>query len=200
MLRPSDIRSPAATPRGFGAASVPSQAATLAPDLAPDLAPSSAPTLSYADARSIDLDAGLCLNPASAPSRLAQLLHILLLLAIACLPACAEQEHPSAGRASPRPIQTITLTSPGSVTPSTAPVDDSEVVIIPNASGRVVVSNSRCPIMPEHTIKPTGVFTDQVAVFRGQLIGFCCADCRDAWKSMSDAERTEALTTAANFK
>ncbi|MBY0308213.1 MAG: hypothetical protein K2Q09_05685 [Phycisphaerales bacterium] len=58
--------------------------------------------------------------------------------------------------------------------------------------GFAATVNERCPVMPRHVL---GAYTavEHTAVFEGQTVGFCCDDCPETWKVMSDAERLAAL-------
>jgi hypothetical protein len=83
-------------------------------------------------------------------------------------------------------------------TPATGfqPADGVELPVIADSNGRVKVRNNRCPVMPEHTIKNRYPFADNVLAYKGKFIGFCCTECVEAWKTMSEAERDEALGKA----
>ena len=52
--------------------------------------------------------------------------------------------------------------------------------------------NRYCPITPKHAL---GKFTanEHTVQFGGRTVGFCCDDCPEAWKAMSDDERWAAL-------
>jgi hypothetical protein len=76
------------------------------------------------------------------------------------------------------------------------PADGAEPPVIADANGRVKVRNNRCPVMPEHTIKNRYPFADNVVAYKGKFIGFCCTECVESWKTMSEAERDEALGKA----
>lgn len=60
-----------------------------------------------------------------------------------------------------------------------------------SAGGKPV--NVACPLMPEHPVPESGATT---VVYKGQVVGFCCSDCAEAWTSLSDAEREKALRDA----
>lgn len=51
--------------------------------------------------------------------------------------------------------------------------------------------NARCPIMTD--LEPDGA---TYVTWRGERIGFCCAQCVDKWDRMSDADRERALARA----
>lgn len=70
---------------------------------------------------------------------------------------------------------------------------EEELAVIPDANGRVKVSNARCPVMPEHAIRNRYPFADNVVAYKRQFIGFCCTECVEAWKTMSEADRDAAL-------
>lgn len=57
----------------------------------------------------------------------------------------------------------------------------------------VAVVNSRCPVMREHELPAMRVRAHKVRWLDGRAVGFCCEECLDAWASMSDAERREAV-------
>ena len=48
--------------------------------------------------------------------------------------------------------------------------------------------NKTCPIMNEHDVPASDAATVQ---YKGQTIGFCCADCIDAWEKMTDAAKDQ---------
>ena len=51
--------------------------------------------------------------------------------------------------------------------------------------------NRRCPTMQEHRIDPHEVY-----LYKGVAIGFCCPDCAEGFRAMSEAERDEVLEIA----
>ncbi|MDX2131470.1 MAG: hypothetical protein SFY69_05420 [Planctomycetota bacterium] len=51
--------------------------------------------------------------------------------------------------------------------------------------------NSKCPMVPDHPIKP-GVTT----TYKGNTVGFCCNGCIPEWNSLSDAQRDALLAKA----
>lgn len=53
--------------------------------------------------------------------------------------------------------------------------------------------NAFCAIMHEHPVSGGQASPRWVTEFKGQKVGFCCEDCVDAWKTMSDEERSKAL-------
>jgi hypothetical protein len=62
-----------------------------------------------------------------------------------------------------------------------------------HASSGVPV-NRMCPVMLEHDVPGSGAET---VTWKGKTVGFCCADCIDAWNKMSDAEKDTALAAAS---
>jgi len=62
------------------------------------------------------------------------------------------------------------------------------------APARAVV-NVRCPIRAA-PIDPANVADDLVRVWKGQRIGFCCADCPQAWDKLTDAEKETKLAAS----
>lgn len=59
--------------------------------------------------------------------------------------------------------------------------------------------NHSCPIMQKHAL---GQFTmaEHTVEFEGQTVGFCCDDCPETWKLMSDDERRAALKAVTGKK
>lgn len=55
--------------------------------------------------------------------------------------------------------------------------------------GPVDSVNKYCVIVPEDTVKPNG----PRRMWKGQKIGFCCANCLPKWDAMSDAEKDAAV-------
>jgi hypothetical protein len=51
--------------------------------------------------------------------------------------------------------------------------------------------NRRCPTMQEHRIDPHEVY-----LYKGVAIGFCCPDCAEGFRAMSETERDEVLEIA----
>lgn len=54
------------------------------------------------------------------------------------------------------------------------------------------VINSRCPITGDE-FNATELTQDQVRMYRGQVIGFCSADCISEWDELSDEEKEDRL-------
>jgi len=54
-----------------------------------------------------------------------------------------------------------------------------------------MVSNSKCPIMPDHLIDPA-----VTVAYKGKKVGFCCAGCIDEWDKMSESKKNEMLAKA----
>jgi hypothetical protein len=107
---------------------------------------------------------------------------ISLIGALSVISACS----PSAPSATPN--------KPARVTKSDAPVAEETL-----PDGYVRVSNRLCPILTDHAIRKGRVLRELSAEHKGQTIGFCCEDCVDAWKAMSDDERDEAIKQAAKL-
>lgn len=62
--------------------------------------------------------------------------------------------------------------------------------------GVPIASNTLCPIMVDHPVRKN---LDQSLTrqYKGQLIGFCCSDCPEAWDALSGQEKDQALADAA---
>lgn len=60
--------------------------------------------------------------------------------------------------------------------------------------GFTATANHWCPIMQKMKLNASTA-VEHTVEFDGQVVGFCCDDCRDAWASMDDAERRERLKT-----
>lgn len=57
--------------------------------------------------------------------------------------------------------------------------------------------NKVCPMMLEHDVPEKNTAT---VAYKGQTVGFCCADCIDGWEKMSDAKRDKMLAEAIAAK
>lgn len=57
--------------------------------------------------------------------------------------------------------------------------------------------NKFCPIMNEHAVPGADPTT---VTYKGQTVGFCCADCIDTWEKMPDALKDKALREALAAK
>lgn len=64
-----------------------------------------------------------------------------------------------------------------------------------SASGKPV--NMQCPLMLDHPVKAK---TPPTAEWKGQTVGFCCADCVDGWNALSAADKDKALAAAVAAK
>lgn len=53
--------------------------------------------------------------------------------------------------------------------------------------------NSVCPMMIEHPVPAEHATT---VSYKGQTVGFCCADCVGEWERMSDTAKDKALKNA----
>ena len=60
--------------------------------------------------------------------------------------------------------------------------------------GFAATVNRWCPVMQKMKLNASTA-VEHTTEFEGQIVGFCCEDCRDAWASMDDAERRERLKT-----
>jgi hypothetical protein len=65
--------------------------------------------------------------------------------------------------------------------------------------GFAATVNHFCPVSPKHAL---GEFTaiEHTVQFEGQTVGFCCDDCPEAWKEMTDVEKRTALKAALEKK
>lgn len=66
-----------------------------------------------------------------------------------------------------------------------------------DATASAVPVNKVCAIMHEHPVKEKNPTT---VSWKGQTVGFCCADCVDEWKNLSAADKDKALATAMAVK
>ena len=57
--------------------------------------------------------------------------------------------------------------------------------------------NKICVINTEHPVKAKNPPT---VAWKGQTVGFCCADCIDGWNKLSAADKDKALATAMAAK
>ena len=53
--------------------------------------------------------------------------------------------------------------------------------------------NKKCPIMTGSELDKDEVTADLLKEHRGQIVGFCCPSCIDAWEALSDEEKDEKL-------
>jgi hypothetical protein len=61
------------------------------------------------------------------------------------------------------------------------------------SDGRLAVVNDRCPVMQQRSLPGMRVRGDKVRQFEGKAVGFCCGECLEAWTTMSQNERRDAL-------
>ena len=57
--------------------------------------------------------------------------------------------------------------------------------------------NKMCAIMHEHPVEATEPATIS---WKGQTVGFCCADCIDEWNKLSSSDKDKALAAAIAAK
>jgi hypothetical protein len=66
-----------------------------------------------------------------------------------------------------------------------------------DAAASATPVNKVCAVMHEHPVEAKDPAT---VSWKGQTVGFCCADCVDEWKNLSAAEKDKALATAMAAK
>ena len=100
--------------------------------------------------------------------------------------------HPRAVQYEPRSAVTVPQPSPRD-TPVKGYFEPQATGSVVPGDGFAMTANHVCPIMQKMKLNATTAVENTVE-FEGKTVGFCCADCVEAWNSMSDDDRRVLLT------